>query len=239
MSEGPAARRLRYLQAMGIALWVPRERGASAASAAAVPEPPAGDAGGGEALGWDELQAQVAACTRCGLERTRTQPVFGVGDRRARWMFVGEAPGADEDRRGEPFVGRAGRLLDAMLHAIDLERGQVYIANILKCRPPRNRDPLPEEVACCEPYLQRQVALAAPAMIVALGRIAAHNLLKTQTSLARLRGRVHRYGPQGIPVVVTYHPAYLLRSPSEKRKVWEDLCHARRVLAQADDDTAH
>ncbi|GBE11428.1 uracil DNA glycosylase superfamily protein [bacterium BMS3Bbin12] len=238
MSEGPAARRLRYLQAMGIPLWVPRERGAST-PATAVSEPSADGSGGDEGLGWDELQAQVAACTRCGLERTRTQAVFGVGDRRARWMFVGEAPGADEDRRGEPFVGRAGRLLDAMLRAIDLERGQVYIANILKCRPPHNRDPLPEEVACCEPYLQRQVALAAPALIVALGRIAAHNLLKTQTSLGGLRGRVHRYGPQGIPVVVTYHPAYLLRSPGEKRKVWEDLCHARRVVAQADDDAAH
>ncbi len=237
MSESPAARRLRYLQAMGIPLWVPRERGASMPATAGV-EPSAGGSGGAEGLDWDELQAQVAACTRCGLDRTRTQAVFGVGDRRARWMFVGEAPGADEDRRGEPFVGRAGRLLDAMLRAIDLERSQVYIANILKCRPPRNRDPLPEEVACCEPYLQRQVALAAPALIVALGRIAAQDLLKTQTSLARLRGRVHRYGPQGIPVLVTYHPAYLLRFPGEKRKVWEDLCYARRVLAQADDDTA-
>ncbi len=244
MSEGPQPLRLRYLQAMGIPVWVRRARAAPAAD----PRPARGGGAAGEGgaadgtdtagLDWDALQARVAGCERCGLARTRTQTVFGVGDRNARWMFIGEAPGADEDRQGEPFVGRAGRLLNAMLAALGLERRAVYIANILKCRPPNNRDPAPEEVACCEDYLRRQVALVAPAVIVALGRVAAHNLLKTDTSLARLRGRVHRYGPRGTPLIVTYHPAYLLRSPGEKRKAWEDLCHARRVALQDDDPAA-
>lgn len=233
MSEARAERRLRYLQAMGIALWVARPRGdpppAGAGSVRGAPP----EGAGVEDFDWDTLQACVESCTRCDLHQTRTRTVFGVGDRHARWMFIGEAPGADEDRQGEPFVGRAGQLLNAMLQALGLERGQVYIANILKCRPPRNRDPLPGEVAACESYLQRQVALVEPSVIVALGRIAAHNLLKTDVSLGRLRGRVHRYGARGTPVVVTYHPAYLLRSPGDKRKAWEDLCHARRTVAQA------
>ena len=172
---------------------------------------------------WQALQQQVAACTQCGLHRTRTQTVFGVGNRNADWLIIGEAPGAEEDKRGEPFVGRAGQLLDAMLAAIGLDRTKAYIANILKCRPPDNRDPQADEVACCEPYLQRQIALIQPRIILAVGRIAAQSLLKTEQPLGRLRGRVHHYGEARTPVVVTYHPAYLLRSPGDKRKAWEDL----------------
>jgi DNA polymerase len=171
----------------------------------------------------------VAGCQKCGLAATRTQTVFGVGDRAARWMIVGEAPGAEEDRQGEPFVGRAGQLLNSMLKAIGLSRGEVYIANVLKCRPPHNRDPAPGEVACCLPYLHRQVALIQPRLILCVGRIAAHNLLGTDLPLARLRGRVHSLEPFGVPVIVTYHPAYLLRSPGEKRKAWIDLKYAREV----------
>ncbi len=181
-------------------------------------------------LDWEPLAAQVAGCTRCGLCAARTRTVFGTGDRQARWMFIGEAPGADEDRQGEPFVGRAGQLLNAMLRAIGLAREAVYIANVVKCRPPGNRDPKPEEAGACRPYLERQIELVRPALIVAVGRIAAHNLLGTDAPLARLRGRVHALGPQGWPLVATYHPAYLLRSPSEKRKVWQDLLYARQVL---------
>ena len=183
-------------------------------------------------LDWEALEARVARCTLCELHKTRTQTVFGVGNREADWLIVGEAPGADEDRQGEPFVGRAGQLLNEMLRAIGLRREEVYIANILKCRPPRNRDPRPEEVVRCEPYLQRQVALLQPHIILALGRIAAQNLLKTDTPIGAMRGRRYRYGAAGIPVVVTYHPAYLLRSPKEKRKVWQDLKFARQVFAE-------
>jgi DNA polymerase len=156
--------------------------------------------------------------------------VFGVGDRRARWMVIGEAPGADEDRQGEPFVGRAGQLLNEMLLAAGVSREQVYIANILKCRPPENRDPKPEESASCEGYLRRQIALVQPGLLLVVGRIAAQKLLATDTPIGKLRGEVHRYGPAGIPVVVTYHPAYLLRSPGQKRKSWEDLCLARATV---------
>jgi DNA polymerase len=179
------------------------------------------------AQGWEALRHQAQACTLCGLHETRTQVVFGAGDEQADWLFVGEAPGADEDRQGEPFVGRAGQLLNAMLLALGLSRERVYIANILKCRPPRNRDPRPEEAQACRPYLQRQIELLTPRVIVALGRIAAQNLLQTDTPIGRLRGRRHVYGQTGIPVVVTYRPAYLLRSPLEKRKAWRDLCLAR------------
>jgi DNA polymerase len=174
-------------------------------------------------LGWEELQGRVAACTRCALSATRSQTVFGVGDRAARWLVVGEAPGADEDRQGEPFVGRAGQLLNAMLRAAGLERGEVYIANVLKCRPPGNRDPGAEEARCCLPFLHRQIALVNPDLVLCLGRIAAQNLLGVDTTLGQLRGRVHRLAPLGKPVIVSYHPAYLLRSPSEKRKSWADL----------------
>ena len=181
-------------------------------------------------MNWPELEQAVLACTRCALHKTRTQAVFGVGNRQAQWMVIGEAPGADEDRQGEPFVGRAGQLLNSMLKAIGLAREQVYIANILKSRPPNNRDPLPEEVAACEPYLKRQIELINPKVILAVGRIAAQNLLKTETKIGALRGQRHVYPGSNIPVVVTYHPAYLLRSPQEKRKAWEDLRFACRVF---------
>ena len=247
-------RRRQYLEAMGIQRWEPRDAPAEvpveagpAAQACAPPpaEPPAPppvseappvpavEAGAGgsavDQLDWQALAERVAGCTACELHRGRTQTVFGVGDRQAEWMVIGEAPGAEEDRQGEPFVGRAGQLLNSMLLAMGLKREQVYIANILKCRPPNNRDPRPEEVACCEPYLARQVALLQPKIILAVGRIAAQNLLKTDSSLARLRGRAFHYGEGQVPVVVTYHPAYLLRSPREKRKAWEDLQFAMRL----------
>ncbi|TAN46380.1 MAG: uracil-DNA glycosylase [Methylococcaceae bacterium] len=173
------------------------------------------------AADWDGLARQVAACTACSLHQIRTQTVFGVGNRQADWLVIGEAPGEQEDLKGEPFVGRAGQLLNEMLRAVGHPRDVVYIANVLKCRPPGNRDPKPEEAAACEPYLRRQVALLQPSIILAVGRIAAQNLLKTDAPLSKLRGRVHRYGD--IPLVVVYHPAYLLRSPGEKRKAWDDL----------------
>ena len=182
---------------------------------------------------WDALAARVRDCTLCGLHALRTQTVFGVGDRQAKLLVVGEAPGADEDARGEPFVGRAGQLLNAMLRAMGSPRERVFIANVLKCRPPGNRDPEPGEVACCLPYLHRQVALLQPRLMLAVGRIAAQNLLATDTPIGQLRGKLHHFGPQGIPLVVTYHPAYLLRSPGEKRKAWADLSYARRELRRA------
>jgi len=231
----PALQR-RYLQAMGIDLWVPR-RPAAAADPASGPASreagptPAPEPAPAPGRDWEALRQQVAGCTRCALHSGRTQTVFGVGNREADWMVIGEAPGAEEDRRGEPFVGRAGQLLNAMLRGVGLAREAVYIANILKCRPPNNRDPQPEEVACCEPYLREQVALVQPGLILAVGRVAAQNLLKTDAPLGRLRGRLHRYGPRKVPVVVTYHPAYLLRNPVDKRKAWDDLCLARQTLA--------
>jgi DNA polymerase len=184
-------------------------------------------------LDWEELATEARQCTACALCAARTQAVFGVGNRQAEWLVIGEAPGADEDRLGEPFVGRAGKLLNPMLQAIGLKREQVYIANILKCRPPENRDPAPAEAASCRPLLERQIALIGPRIILAVGRIAAQNLLATDTQIGKLRGRVHGFGPARIPLVVTYHPAYLLRSPREKRKSWDDLRLARRALAAA------
>jgi uracil-DNA glycosylase len=182
------------------------------------------------ALSWNELPASIAACTACGLCRTRKRTVPGVGVAGAEWMFVGEAPGADEDAQGEPFVGQAGRLLDNMLKAVDLSRTRnVYIANVLKCRPPNNRNPEPGEVTSCSPYLERQLELIRPRLIVALGRFAALTLLDTDATIASLRGRVHAY--RGVPLIVTYHPAYLLRSLPEKAKAWEDLLFARRTFA--------
>ncbi len=184
------------------------------------------------ALDWDALHRQVAECTICNeLVANRTQTVFGVGNPQAELMVIGEAPGADEDRQGEPFVGRAGKLLNAMLAAIGLPREQVYIANILKCRPPDNRDPKLEEAAACAAYLARQIALIQPKVILVVGRIAAQNLLHTDVPLGKLRGQEHRL-ESGVPVVVTYHPAYLLRSPREKRKAWLDLCFAMDILSQ-------
>lgn len=220
-----------YLDAMGIQVWA--VRGAVPAAGVAPPGPagerPAGD-DGIASLDWPALQAAVAACTRCELCRSRTRTVFGVGDPKARWLVIGEAPGVEEDRQGEPFVGRAGQLLDAMLKAVGLARGQVYITNILKCRPPDNRDPHADEAASCAPYLQRQIELVNPALILAVGRVAAQNLLHSDQPIGKLRGQVHRYGPAGIPLVATYHPAYLLRSPAEKRKAWLDLQLAQRTV---------
>ncbi|HDR9482705.1 TPA: uracil-DNA glycosylase [Burkholderia aenigmatica] len=185
------------------------------------------------ALDWDALAARVADCTQCRLCEKRTNTVFGVGDREADWMLIGEAPGENEDKQGEPFVGQAGKLLDNMLQSLSLQRGDnVYIANVIKCRPPGNRNPEPDEVASCEPYLQRQVALVKPKLIVALGRFAAQTLLKTDASIASLRGRVHAY--EGVPVIVTYHPAYLLRSLQDKSKAWADLCLARDTFRRAE-----
>jgi uracil-DNA glycosylase len=181
---------------------------------------------------WPQLRERVAACTRCGLSATRTQTVFGVGNLQAEWLVVGEAPGAEEDRQGEPFVGRAGQLLNAMLRAIGLKREQVYIANVLKCRPPQNRDPVAAETMECLPYLDRQIALLRPKIMLVVGRIAAQNLLRTDAKLGTLRQQVHSFGASGVPLVVTYHPAYLLRSPAEKRKAWEDLKFAREVFAR-------
>ena len=183
-----------------------------------------------QALEWDAFAGDVDACNACGLCKTRNRSVPGVGDARAEWMFIGEAPGAEEDARGEPFVGQAGRLLDNMLAAIGMSRQKnVYIANVLKCRPPGNRTPEPQEAEACRPYLERQIELVGPRLLIALGKSAASLLLGTDASIASLRGRVHRY--QGRPLIVTYHPAYLLRSLPEKAKAWEDLVLAKRTLA--------
>jgi uracil-DNA glycosylase len=185
------------------------------------------------ALEWSDFAADVDACAACGLCKTRNKSVPGVGDIHAEWLFVGEAPGAEEDARGEPFVGQAGRLLDNMLAALGLARGRnVYIANVLKCRPPNNRTPEPRETDACRPYLERQVALIAPKLIVALGKSAASLLLETDATIASLRGRVHRF--RGVPLVVTYHPAYLLRNLPDKAKAWEDMLLARRTVAASD-----
>lgn len=184
-------------------------------------------------MDWAQLKEAVANCTACELYKTRTQGVVGVGDERAEWLIVGEAPGADEDAQGEPFVGQAGKLLDAMLAAIGLKRGEnVYIANVLKSRPPGNRNPAPEEVAACMPYLERQIQLIQPRIILALGRFAVQSLLNTEEAIGKLRGRVHQY--QGVPLIATYHPAYLLRNLPDKEKAWEDLCLARETMKKID-----
>jgi DNA polymerase len=184
---------------------------------------------GVDQMDWATLQATVASCRACGLCESRQNTVFGAGDLQADWMVVGEAPGENEDRQGEPFVGAAGQLLDNMLRAVGRSRNGVgdqgaYIANVLKCRPPANRNPLPAEIAQCEPYLARQVALLRPRLILAMGRFAVQALLQTNEPIGKLRGQVHRY--QGVPVIVTYHPAYLLRTPTDKAKAWADLCLA-------------
>jgi uracil-DNA glycosylase len=231
-------RRAQYLEALGIELWVPRHAPpvAPVRPRATPPEPaPAGPTAllPDAAAAWEALRSEVARCTRCPLHATRTQGVLGVGPKRSDWLVIGEAPGAEEDRRGEPFVGAAGQLLDAMLKAIGLDRTtNVYIANVLKSRPPGNRDPKPEEVAACLPYLIQQIALLRPRIMLAVGRIAAQNLLATDTPLGRLRGRVHHFGELNTPLVVTYHPAYLLRTPGDKRKAWEDLKFARSTYQQ-------
>jgi DNA polymerase len=220
MSLTPGQRE--YLGLMGIDVWVSRVSTAPAAAAAAVKV----DAGPDDAdrqERWRVLREQVSVCTKCQLHQGRTQTVFGTGSARAGWMLIGEAPGADEDKQGKPFVGRAGKLLTAMLQAIGLSRDEVFIANILKCRPPNNRDPKPEEVVACEGYLKQQIEHVRPKIILALGRIAAQNLLKVDTPIGKMRGRYYEHPDLGIPVVVTYHPAYLLRSPREKLKSWQDL----------------
>jgi uracil-DNA glycosylase family 4 len=179
---------------------------------------------------WPGLKQAVASCVACPLHAKRSKTVFGVGDENADWLFVGEGPGADEDAQGEPFVGQAGKLLDSMLAAIKLKRGaNVYIANVVKCRPPGNRNPEPGEALACEPYLHRQIDLIRPKLIVALGKVAAANLLASDASVASMRGRIHEY--RGIPLIVTYHPAYLLRTLADKSKAWADLCFAVRTMA--------
>lgn len=181
---------------------------------------------------WTALRDAVSQCTLCELHKSRTRTVFGVGNTNAEWLFIGEAPGAEEDRQGEPFVGRAGQLLNNMIRAIGLDRESVFIANILKCRPPKNRDPKPEEVSCCEPYLKQQIEMIQPKVIMALGRIAAQNLLRVSTPIGKMRGQKYVYPGTDIPVLVTYHPAYLLRSPGEKRKSWQDLQMALRLFRE-------
>ncbi len=210
-----------YLSAMGIDVWVEK-------SDLPAPAPAANSI---SQLGWEELAERVSDCQACGLHNTRTHVVFGVGNREADIMFIGEAPGAQEDQQGEPFVGRAGQLLTSMLRAIGLQREEVFIANILKCRPPGNRDPKPEEVDLCTPFLVRQVELVKPKLIIALGRIAAHFLLNTKMPLNCLRGQQFTFNSESkIPLLVTYHPAYLLRSPLEKAKSYEDLLKIRGFL---------
>jgi uracil-DNA glycosylase len=225
-----------YLAAMNLESWVARERPTAAADFAAAAlvsvAPVAAAAPVASGLDWPQLRERVAGCTRCALSATRTQTVFGVGNTQADWLIVGEAPGADEDRQGEPFVGRAGQLLNSMLRAIGLSREQVFIANVLKCRPPGNRDPAPQEIAECLPYLERQIALIKPKIMLAVGRIASQALLNTTVPLGRLRQQVHAFGASRVPLVVTYHPAYLLRTPVDKRKAWEDLKFARGVCAR-------
>lgn len=248
------ARRDQYLAEMGIPVWhlrsgtqpsevvaapevaVPASVPAEASAASPAPAPVAQSAKVGASVAapgaWDELAAKVRACTLCSLHKSRTQTVFGVGRRDADLLVVGEAPGADEDRQGEPFVGRAGQLLNAMLRAMGTPRSEVYIANILKCRPPGNRDPQPEESTQCTPYLTQQIALIKPRVILAVGRISAQWLLQTDSPIGRLRGRVFQYGEAQTPLVVTYHPAYLLRSPLQKATAWTDLCMVKELLSK-------
>jgi len=225
--------RLQYLEAMGIDVWVSRE-------STQVEVPQFVDEASHPVIeqaekqlevdDWAVLQKQVAECQRCELCHTRTQTVFGAGNKNADWMFIGEAPGQNEDLEGKPFVGQAGLLLTEMIRAMGLERDSVYIANILKCRPPSNRDPKVEEVKACHDYLQQQITLIKPKIILAVGRIAAQTLLETSEPLSKLRGRVHQL--MGVPLVVVYHPAYLLRSLLEKRKAWQDLQMAIKVYQE-------
>ena len=249
--------RLEYLKAMGIQLWV-RKAEAVPIGAPMIPEmendpkskssrkkdnivappetsthmdlPPEK-----HAIEWNSLKQHVSSCIACGLHQSRTQTVFGVGDAHASWMAIGEAPGAHEDRQGEPFVGRAGVLLNEMFRALGLKREEVFITNILKCRPPNNRDPEPEEAAACETFLKQQVNYIKPKIILAVGRVAAQNLLKTDAPIGKLRAKLHYY--QDIPVVVLYHPAYLLRSPLEKRRAWDDLRFALTVYKDSNNSS--
>jgi DNA polymerase len=220
----PEHQRRAYLQAIGIDVWLPRD---AEDEALVHTDAPADE----QNIDWDTLAERVASCTRCSLAESRTNTVFGVGNKQADWLIIGEAPGAEEDRRGEPFVGRAGKLLDEMLRALGQSRDTVFIANILKCRPPNNRDPKADEAAACRGYLQRQIDLVQPKIILAVGRIAAQTLLESSDPVGRMRG--HPHDLNGIPLVVTYHPAYLLRSPSQKKKSWQDLCLAAGLVAES------
>jgi len=240
----PTSTRSHYLAALGIKQWVRRERHPQAQKNETDrplpkrPNVPDDSKSNNPELRsetasrqvWQTLRTNVAQCTACELHQSRSQTVFGTGNEQANWLIIGEAPGAEEDLQGEPFVGRAGKLLDSMLCALGLNRNAVYIANILKCRPPNNRDPRAEEVACCERYLQQQIALINPSIILALGRIAAQNLLKNQEKIGAMRGKRYEYANTGIPIVATYHPAYLLRAPREKSKSWQDLLFAKSIV---------
>jgi DNA polymerase len=231
-------RRKQLLDAMGIRRWVRRdlpvealsEPGRTVKTEVTLPATPAEVPAAQPATDWEALRAQVAACEKCALHASRTQTVFGTGDRNADLLIIGEAPGADEDRLGEPFVGRAGQLLDQMLLAAGFRRNQVYIANILKCRPPDNRNPAPDEILACSGYLASQISMLQPKAILSVGGVAATTLLETGQSVGKLRGEVHDLGESRIPLVVTYHPAYLLRKPAEKAKSWIDLQLLMRVL---------
>lgn len=236
--------RLDYLKAMGIEVWISRNTAPAEEETPVIEQPPLPVPNAAptcaeprpsialtETDAWELLQSEVAQCRKCSLCERRTHTVFGSGNRQAEWMIIGEAPGQQEDLQGQPFVGNAGSLLTEMLRAIDLGREEVYIANILKCRPPGNRDPKPEEAASCRDYLNRQLALIRPGIILAVGRIAAQTLLATDEPLARLRGKIHTLN--GIPLVVVYHPAYLLRNLPDKKKAWVDLqfaLHAYRDI---------
>jgi len=237
-------RQQQYLEAMGITTWKRRDAGAENTAQgmateqdAEVREPAASP--GRNSLApdsdrlarWQEIRQEVENCTACSLHTTRTNTVFADGTPEADWMFIGEAPGGDEDRQGVPFVGRAGQLLNAMIFALGMKREEVCIANVLKCRPPGNRDPHGEEVRHCEPFLLRQVDVVEPRVIVVLGRFAAHSLLRTEEPIGKLRGKVFRYGENNIPLVVSYHPAYLLRNPADKKKAWDDLNLALSVVS--------
>ena len=213
-----------YLAAMGITQWVRRD---APKVEPVVKETLVDDVSD---LDWETLEARVASCTNCELHKGRTQTVFGVGNKTARWMVIGEAPGADEDKQGEPFVGRSGQLLNAMLLAIGLKREEVYIANTVKCRPPNNRNPLPEEAHQCESFLKRQIVLVKPDIILAVGEVVAQNILHSDETIGAMRGKKLSLPDFDIPVVVTYHPAHLLRSPGDKRKAWQDLKLARKIF---------
>ncbi|MBL3617991.1 MAG: uracil-DNA glycosylase [gamma proteobacterium endosymbiont of Lamellibrachia anaximandri] len=245
------ARRKAYLTAMGITAWQRRDPPAavvpetmvSEAESLPAPERTAGESADVETAAtapiaesavdqWRDLRARVSACSACSLRAGCTQTVFGVGNTQADLLIIGEAPGADEDRQGEPFVGPAGQLLNAMLLAMGFRREEVFIANILKCRPPNNRDPKQDEALQCEPFLRQQIALIQPKVILSVGRVSAHNLLKTDIPVGRLRGRIHNFGESATPLVVTYHPAYLLRSPEQKAKSWQDLQLALSLLRE-------
>lgn len=235
------ARRRHYLDAMGIVPWQLRATDADTKCGPATGLLDPGEAATNDdaaptqtavsAMGWRALMETVAGCRACRLCQRRNRTVFGIGNQAAELMLIGEAPGQEEDLKGEPFVGRAGQLLDRMLAAVGLQRDQVYIANVVKCRPPGNRNPNPDEAAACRAYLLRQIELVRPRLLVSLGGVSAMNLLDTTESVGKLRGRVHRFGPDETPLLVTYHPSYHLRSPGEKAKGWQDLQRMMRILS--------